>query len=249
MTEQEIREIKDAILRSAVKVEDMPVTDSLEGVTTLPCIMGNEYVRVPLPAVRGQKFYPLRAMPVESESGRGIALRGDIAAMQAEGLVPVLFRRVPAVLAFRSGGELNWSSRQTCWKRFTDIPGVCRVRMNHDYGLLEIMRLTAVSVPPKDPSMEPGSKYVGSKEYTSLVDGFVFPSLKHPDVYVRNGSRRKKLRNGATLTYGVAFFEPDHIRNYRLDWSKQRSEMAVFRVLYHVEKNQSAQWIFACSRE
>lgn len=79
--------------------------------------------------------------------------------------------------------------------------------------------------------------------------GFVFPSLKHPDVYVRNGSRRKKLRNGATLTYGVAFFEPDHIRNYRLDWSKQRSEMAVFRVLYHVEKNQSAQWIFACSRE
>lgn len=175
MTEQEIREIKDAILRSAVKVEDMPVTDSLEGVTTLPCIMGNEYVRVPLPAVRGQKFYPLRVMPVESESGRGIALRGDIAAMQAEGLVPVLFRRVPAVLAFRSGGERNWSSRQTCWKRFTDIPGVCRVRMNRDYGLLEIMRLTAVSVPPKDPSRDPGSKYVGSKEYTSLVDWFCIP--------------------------------------------------------------------------
>ncbi|MDY5631899.1 MAG: hypothetical protein SPF56_05310 [Bacteroidaceae bacterium] len=229
MTEQEIREIKDAILRSAVKVEDMPVTDSLEGVTTLPCIMGNEYVRVPLPAVCSKKFYPLRAtvviqnekhynVPEEYQANKEymstIVLRGDVQGMLAEGLVPVLFRRTRKNLGYHS--KSKFLRRETNWHRFTDIPGVAKVG---DDGLLKIMNITFK-----------GQLVCPSDIYRSDPDAFVFKSNGTLGV-IRWGSRRKTDKEGSTLTYGVAFFESDYIKDYRIDWSKQRSEMAPFRVM------------------
>lgn len=229
MTEQEIREIKDAILRSAVKVEDMPIADSLVGVTTLPCVRGNEYVRVPLPAI-SKKFYPLRATVVKQyeryynvpeeykenieEWDSTIVLRGDIQGMLAEGLVPVLFRRTRKNLGYHS--KSKFSRFETNWHRFTDIPGVAKVGND---GLLKIMDMTVDS-----------RGYLPSDTYRSDPDAFVFKSnglLGN----IRWGSRGKTDREGSTLTYGVAFFEPDHIKNYKVDWSKQRSEMAAFRVM------------------